>query len=160
MRKEPPLQFWTFGKKNARIQKNVQHHRIATLERRTWLSENRNSVAVVFGLLLGLGALASKVMTVMANTSGAASRIPMSMNRLRLRIVQALEEDDASRSQAGERRLHALSESVRILCEGVQAHPMGFRLSGFIVTPKIVVQVIYGSASLLLLVLARGRTSV
>merc|ERR1711871_566261 len=42
---------------------------VATLENRTWLSENRDLVAVVFGLLLGLGALASKVMTVMANTS-------------------------------------------------------------------------------------------
>ena len=52
--------------------------------------------------------------------------------------------------------LRGVSESVQVLCDGVLAHPMGFRLSGFIVTPKLAMQVLYAAASILFLVLV-GR---
>jgi hypothetical protein len=55
------------------------------------------------------------------------------------------------------RWLQSVSESVRALCDSVIAHPMGFRLSGFVVSPKMVMQVMYGFVSLLFLVLAGGR---
>ena len=134
---------------------------VAVVEDRTWLTLSSDVGVAVFGLLIGFGVLSSKVLSTMAATTSLCSHIPLSTNRLRLRVVEAMDDvvdDEQDGNDADSLRwLQSVSESVRALCDGVLAHQMGFRLSGFIVSPKMVMQVLYAFASILFLVLAGGR---
>jgi pimeloyl-ACP methyl ester carboxylesterase len=135
---------------------------VAVVEDRTWLTLSRDVGVAVLGLLAGFGVLCSKALSTMAATTSLCSHIPLSTNRLRLRVVEAMNDvvdDDQDGNDADSLRwLQSVSESVRALCDGVLAHQMGFRLSGFIVSKKMVMQVLYAFASILFLLLAGGRT--
>lgn len=127
---------------------------VTLLEDRTWLNASNKAGVCVIGLLLGFGALCGKALGVMATTSSICQQIPQSVNLLRMRVVEAL--DMTAQAGTAPDHLRAVSESVRALCDGVIVHPMGFRLSGFLVTPKLVMQVLYAGVSILFLVLV-GR---
>jgi hypothetical protein len=133
---------------------------IALLENTEWIinedTVTKTGIAVI-GLLIGFGALAAKVLSTMAATTSICSCIPLSTSRLRLRVVELMDNEADERDVDATRWLQSVSESVRALCDSVIAHPMGFRLSGFVVSPKMVMQVMYGFVSLLFLVLAGGR---
>ena len=130
---------------------------VAILENKTWLDPSNEAGVAVFGLLIGFGALAMKVLSTMATTTSICSQIPYSTSRLRLRVVELMDDEADERDADATRWLQSVSESVRALCDSVLAHPIGFRLSGFVVSPKMVMQVLYAFASILFLVLAGGR---
>ena len=81
-----------------------------------------------------------------------------------LKVVEAIDEAGVHGGEHEDermgRKLESLSESVRTLCDGVLANPMGFRLSGFVVSPKMVMQVLYAVCSVLFLVLAGGKRGI
>tara|TARA_B110000008_G_C16847666_1_gene515443 strand:+ start:113 stop:634 length:522 start_codon:yes stop_codon:yes gene_type:complete len=130
---------------------------VAILENKTWLDPSNEAGVAVFGLLIGFGALAMKVLSTMATTTSICSQIPYSTSRLRLRVVELMDDEADERDVDATRWLQSVSESVLALCDSVLAHPIGFRLSGFVVSPKMVMQVLYAFASILFLVLAGGR---
>ena len=134
---------------------------VAVLEDQTWLDPSNKAGISVLGLLVGFAVLVVKVLSTISTTTSICAHIPLSTNRLRLRVVEAIDEAAVLGSDQGEqhrsRKMGSVSESVRTLCDGVLANPMGFRLSGVVVSPKMVMQGFYAVASVLFLVLAGGK---
>ena len=88
----------------------------------------------------------------MSTITAACAALPRGCNRMRMRMVEDLDDP---------RDFASVFRRVAALCESVHCVPIGFRLSGFVVTPKLVVQVLYSLAAALFLVLAgRGGTRV
>lgn len=137
---------------------------VALLEDRTWLDPSTEVGVSVLGLLVGFAVLVTKVLSTISTTTSLCAHIPLSTNRLRLKVVEAIDEAGVHGGEHEDermgRKLESLSESVRTLCDGVLANPMGFRLSGFVVSPKMVMQVLYAVCSVLFLVLAGGKRGI
>merc|ERR1711991_576065 len=96
----------------------------------------------------------------MGQTTSICSQLPRAANRMRLRMVQYLDHND----DEDDENLYNFNNFVNItfkridaLCNGLSANPIGFRLSGFIVTRKITMQVLYSFFTVLFLILAGGR---
>ena len=131
---------------------------VAILEDRTSLTPETKSGVVTFGIIFGLILFAGKALNGMGQTTSICSQLPRAANRMRLRMVQYLDHNDED-----DENLYNFNNFVNItfkridaLCNGLSANPIGFRLSGFIVTRKITMQVLYSFFTVLFLILAGG----
>jgi pimeloyl-ACP methyl ester carboxylesterase len=131
---------------------------VFVLEDQTSLSPYTQAGVTMICVLFAMCCLTAKSLGSMAKASSSCSVLPNVANRLRLRMVEYY-EDDVLAEGFDKREMEVAFKRVDALCSGISAHPIGFRLSGFVVTPALTISVLYSVAGALFLILARGNGS-
>ena len=134
----------------------------AVLEDRSLMKVLTKGSLVSFGFVFGLAVFAVHSLMAMGTTTAVCANIRRSANRMKLRLVEYLDEDngDEDTNVIGYGAfVQVIFKRVDAFCQGLSSNHLGFRLSGFIVTPRLTMQVLYSFCTVLFLVLAGGRSS-
>jgi hypothetical protein len=88
----------------------------------------------------------------METSTAVCANVSRSAKRMKLRLVEYLDEENSD----GDTNLIGYGAFVLVIfkrvdafCQGLNSNHLGFRLSGFIVTPRLMIQVLYSFCKVL-----------